>query len=64
MNDFEKWYQFCMICIHSYKRKDDADTIYCHLRKRDCIYRDEIEKAEQIERCIYIQSKVDRGGIT
>ena len=29
MTDYEKWYQFCMLCKHSYVRKDDADMIYC-----------------------------------
>lgn len=49
MNEREKWYRYCMICEHSYIRKDDADTIYCRLRKRDCIHRDEIETAEREE---------------
>ena len=49
MSEFEKWYRFCMICPHSYKRKDDADTIYCRLRKRQCIHKKEIEDAERKE---------------
>ncbi|MBR2556330.1 MAG: hypothetical protein IKE94_15900 [Aeriscardovia sp.] len=47
MNDFEKWYRFCMICPHSYKRKDDADTVYCEANENHCPYRDEIEMDER-----------------
>lgn len=47
MSEFEKWYQFCMICPHSYKRKDDADTVYCRLKKNVCPHKDEIEEAER-----------------
>lgn len=43
MNDQEKWYQFCMRCIHSYRRKDDADTVYCEVDENHCPYRNEIE---------------------
>ena len=47
MNDFEKWYQFCMICPYSYKRKDDAVTMYCERNEDHCPYRDAIETAER-----------------
>ena len=49
MTDKEIWYEFCMTCEHSYIRKDDADTIYCSLQKRQCIHKDEIETAERKE---------------
>lgn len=49
MNDFEKWYYFCMMCPNAYKRKDDADTIYCDVNEINCTYRDEIELAERKE---------------
>jgi hypothetical protein len=49
MNDFEKWYQFCMICPFSYKQKDDADTVYCKVNENYCPYRDAIEMAERKE---------------
>ncbi len=48
-DDIEKWYRFCMICPHSYKRKDDADTVYCRLRKSQCIHKKEIDDAERKE---------------
>ena len=49
MNEFEKWYRFCMICPHSYRREDDADTVYCEANKNHCPYRDEIEIAMREE---------------
>ena len=50
MRDYEKWYQFCMLCEHSYKREDDAETVYCKVSdERYCPHRDEIEKAERKE---------------
>ena len=47
MSDYEKWYQFCMICKYSYRRKDDADTIYCGALQGYCPHREEIEGAER-----------------
>ena len=31
-----KWLEWCMNCKHAYRRIDDADTLYCRLRKRKC----------------------------
>lgn len=47
MNNYEKWYYFCMPCKYAYKRADDADTVYCYLPKEQCPHREEIENAEQ-----------------
>lgn len=47
MNEREKWYQFCMICPHSYKRVDDADTVYCEADENHCPYKDEIEMRKE-----------------
>ena len=49
MNEYEVWYQFCMICKYSYRRKDDADMIYCRAPKKNCPHREEIEDAERKE---------------
>ena len=29
----EEWVKRCLECTHSYKKQDDADTIYCRLKK-------------------------------
>ena len=50
MIEYEKWYQFCMICKYAYKRKDDADTIYCDIPKELCPYKEEIETADRREK--------------
>ena len=48
MTEQEKWYRFCMICKHSYKRVDDADGIYCELPGfRFCPHKKEIEQADR-----------------
>ena len=45
MTDQEKWYQYCMLCEHSYICADDADMIYCELRDyRGCPHKNEIEE--------------------
>ena len=36
--DLEDWAKKCMSCIHSYKKKDDADYLYCRLKKNICRY--------------------------
>ena len=48
MADQEKWYQFCMLCEHSYKREDDADMVYCGTLDH-CPHKNEIEEAERKE---------------
>lgn len=50
MTDQEKWYRFCMLCKHSYKRIDDADTVYCSVPNYVCPHKDEIEHAERKEK--------------
>ncbi len=32
-DELESWAKKCLNCKHAYKRKDDADMIYCRLRK-------------------------------
>ena len=50
MTDQEKWYQFCMLCEHSYKRADDADMVYCEMPDYQyCPHINEIEEAERKE---------------
>ena len=29
----DDWVEKCLTCKHSYKRKDDDDTLYCRCRK-------------------------------
>lgn len=51
MTDKEKWYRFCMLCEHSYKRADDADMVYCEMPNfRYCPHKKEIEEAEKAEK--------------
>ena len=47
MTEYEKWYQFCMLCKYAYKRKDDADTGYCLVLECYCPHKKEIEDAER-----------------
>lgn len=35
--DLEDWAKKCLTCIHCYKKKDDADYLYCRL-KNGCRY--------------------------
>ena len=35
----EQLIEQCLNCAHSYKRKDDDDTLYCRCRK-DCNYKE------------------------
>ena len=49
MNDYEQWYQFCMLCEFTYKRADDADDFYCSAPKGYCPHKKEIEDAERKE---------------
>lgn len=30
--DLEDWAKKCMSCIHCYKKRNDADYLYCRLR--------------------------------
>ena len=32
-DDLEDWAKKCLSCIHCYKKKDDADYLYCRLKK-------------------------------
>lgn len=36
--DSENWLDKCLMCKHSYTRKDDCDYIYCRCRKGRCNY--------------------------
>ena len=38
------WLEWCLDCKHSYKRKDDDDTMWCRLRKRKCPHLSEMEE--------------------
>lgn len=49
MTDREVWYRFCMICKYAFKRKDDADTVYCSAPKGYCPHEEEIEDAVREE---------------
>ena len=31
-NDVEDWVKKCMSCIHCYRKRNDADYIYCRLK--------------------------------
>ena len=48
MSDFnyEEWVAKCNECAHSYKRKDDDETIYCRLRKGECKFKGKENKNE------------------
>lgn len=32
----ERWLEWCLDCKHAYRKKADADTLWCRLRKRKC----------------------------
>ena len=32
----KQWLEWCLDCKHAYKKKNDADTLWCRLRKRKC----------------------------
>lgn len=34
--EYEDWVYKCLQCKHSYTKKDDAETMYCRLRKGKC----------------------------
>ena len=46
METLDEWAELCLDCKHAYQRKNDADTLWCRLRKRKCPYK----KQKQIER--------------
>ena len=48
MREYEKWYQFCMLCKYAYVRKEDMD-IYCSVPRDRCPHKDEIERSEREE---------------
>ena len=39
-NNIPEWLQKCLSCIHSYYRKNDADTIYCRCRNGKCNFKE------------------------
>ena len=39
METLEEWFELCLDCKHAYKRKNDADMLFCRLRKRKCPYK-------------------------
>ena len=47
----ENWENWCYECKHAYHRQDDADYIYCRLRKKECPHlgewNDESERADR-----------------
>jgi len=45
IEDLEDWAKKCLSCIHCYKKKDDADYLYCRLKK-GCRY----ETKKEVER--------------
>ena len=32
----EQWLEWCLECKHAYRKKGDADNLWCRLRKRQC----------------------------
>lgn len=32
----KQWLEWCLECKHAYRKKNDADTLWCRLRKRKC----------------------------
>lgn len=46
METLDEWIELCLDCKHAYRRKSDADMLFCRLRKRKCPYK----KQKQIER--------------
>lgn len=38
MSNTEEWVKKCLSCKHCYRRKDDADTLYCRCRNGQCRY--------------------------
>lgn len=49
MTEYEKWYQFCMLCKYAYIKKDDAGKVYCSVSEWYCPHKKEIEDAERKE---------------
>lgn len=36
METLDEWAELCLDCKHAYRRKSDADMLFCRLRKRKC----------------------------
>ncbi len=43
-DDSPEWLKKCMKCVHSYYRKNDADTLYCRCRKGKCNFKEYVLK--------------------
>ena len=39
METIDEWVLLCLDCKHAYKKKSDADMLFCRLRKRKCPYK-------------------------
>ena len=39
METLDEWVELCLDCKHAYKKKSDADMLFCRLRKRECPYK-------------------------
>ena len=48
--NFDDWYEKCVLCRHCYRRKDDAETVYCRLRKGECHFSPVVELKRDHER--------------
>ena len=49
MKTLDEWAELCLDCDHAYKRKSDADMLYCRLRKRECLKKKVKARAERKE---------------
>ncbi|SDY29681.1 hypothetical protein SAMN04488579_12434 [Eubacterium barkeri] len=48
MDGHEAWVYKCLECKHSYKRKNDAETMYCRLRKPGCRFEPWVSKEKRM----------------
>lgn len=48
MDEKEDWVNQCIKCKHSYKRKNDDDTMYCRLRKPGCRFEPMVSKEKRM----------------
>ena len=46
MEEKEDWIEKCLKCQHSYRRNNDADTIYCRCRGGECNFK-EVKKSRK-----------------
>lgn len=41
-NSEEDWLEKCLECQHIYRKKDDAETVYCRCRNGKCNFKQKV----------------------